>query len=95
MLTTLLRAHLRPYRRALAVVVAFQAVQALAALYLPALNARIIDRGVVSGDRAFIWRTGGVMVAVTLVQIGFSVAAVYAGARAAMGFGREIGRAHV
>lgn len=90
MLSRLLRSHLRRYRAALALVVAFQAVQSLAALYLPALNADIIDRGVARGDTGYIWRMGAVMLAITVVQICFAVAAVYFGARASMGFGRDV-----
>ena len=90
MLSRLLRDQLRPYRRLLLLIVGLQAVQTTAALTLPTLNARIIDRGIVRGDVAYIWRTGGVMVGFSLVQILFSVAAVYYGARVAMGFGRDI-----
>jgi ATP-binding cassette subfamily B protein len=90
MLTRLLRAHLRPYARLLGLVVALQAVQATAALLLPTINARIVDRGVLPGDVGFIRREGAVMVLVTLVQGTFAAAAVYYGARVAMGFGRDL-----
>ena len=62
----------------------------VAALYLPSLNAAIIDEGVAKGDTDFIWRTGAVMLAVSLVQIGCSIAGVYLGANVAMGFGRDV-----
>ncbi|MGE0880005.1 MAG: ABC transporter ATP-binding protein [Acidimicrobiia bacterium] len=90
MLKRLLVAYLRRYRRLLILVLAFQAVQALAALYLPTLNADIINRGVATGDTGYIWRMGSVMLLVTLVQIAFAVAAVYCGSKAAMGFGRDV-----
>ncbi|GAA0321619.1 ABC transporter ATP-binding protein/permease [Actinoallomurus spadix] len=90
MLIRLLRAHLRPYRRPLALVVALQLVQTLANLYLPTLNADIIDQGVVKGDTGYIMKTGGVMLAVSLVQIVCSIGAVYFGARTAMAVGRDI-----
>jgi ATP-binding cassette subfamily B protein len=89
-LTRLLRSHLRPYGRLLALVVLLQAVQALASLYLPTLNADIIDKGVLAGDNAYIRSTGLTMLGVTLVQVVFSVAAVYVGSRVAMGFGRDL-----
>jgi ATP-binding cassette subfamily B protein len=89
-LIRLLRAHLRPYRRPLALVVALQLVQTLATLYLPTLNADIIDRGVVKGDTRYIMHTGGVMLAVSLVQIVCAVSAVYFGARTAMALGRDV-----
>jgi ATP-binding cassette subfamily B protein len=89
-LTRLLRTSLRPYRRLLAAVVLFQAVQALALLYLPSLNADIIDEGVLAGDDAAIRRLGLVMLGATVVQVVFAVAAVYCGARVAMSVGRDI-----
>jgi len=90
MLITLLRTYLRRYRGVLLAVVALQSVQTAAALFLPSLNADIIDNGVLTGDTAYIWRVGAVMLAVTLVQIGFAIGAVYYGSRAAMGFGRDV-----
>ncbi|MGK5442205.1 ABC transporter ATP-binding protein [Micromonospora sp. URMC 105] len=89
MLIRLLRRHLRPYRRPLAGVVLLQFVGTMASLYLPSLNADIIDRGVARGDTDYIMRTGGWMLLVSLVQIACSVAAVYLGARTAAGFGRD------
>ncbi|MEU8187066.1 ABC transporter ATP-binding protein [Micromonospora carbonacea] len=90
MLIRLLRAYLRPYRRPLAAVLAFQFVGTMASLYLPSLNADIIDQGVTRGDTGYIMRTGGWMLLVSLVQIACSIAAVYLGARTAMGFGRDV-----
>jgi ATP-binding cassette, subfamily B, multidrug efflux pump len=89
-LIRLLRAHLRPYRRPLALVVLLQFVGTMAALYLPSLNADIIDNGVATGDTGYISRTGAMMLAVSLVQILCSAGAVYIGARTAMGFGRDV-----
>ncbi|MEV5243059.1 ABC transporter ATP-binding protein [Streptomyces cinnamoneus] len=90
MLVRLLRAHLRPYSRAIAVVVLLQLVQTLATLYLPTLNADIIDKGVVKGDAGYILTTGGLMLAVTLLQVLCAVGAVYYGARTAMAVGRDL-----
>jgi ATP-binding cassette subfamily B multidrug efflux pump len=92
LLIQLLRSHLRPYRRELWVVVALTTVQTICTLLLPTLNADIIDKGVVRGDSAYIWRTGGVMLVVTVVQVIFAVAAVRMGARVAMSFGRDVRR---
>lgn len=86
----LLRTHLRPYRKWLVAVLVFQAVQATASLLLPSLNADIIDKGVLRGDTGHIWSIGATMIAVTAVQGVFSVAAVYCGSKAAMGFGRDV-----
>ena len=90
MLIRLLRRFLVPYRGLLAGVLLLQLVGTMAALYLPSLNASIIDEGVAKGDTGFIWRTGAVMLAVSLVQIVCAVAATYLGARTAMGFGRDV-----
>ena len=90
MLIRLLRNHLAPYRRAIGLVVAFQFVQTLATLYLPTLNADIIDNGVVKGDTGYIMRTGGFMLAVTVGQISCATVAVYFGARTAMALGRDV-----
>jgi len=90
-LISLLRERLlRPYGRLLLGVLVLQLVGTLASLYLPSLNAAIIDRGVLTGDTAFIWSTGKVMLVVSLVQIVCAAAATYLGARAAMGFGRDV-----
>ncbi len=90
MLIRLLRDYLRPYHRDLSFVVVLQVVQTLATLYLPTLNADIIDNGVITGDMRYIWRTGAVMVVVALAQIVCAIGAVYFGARTAMALGRDI-----
>ncbi|MER5864539.1 ABC transporter ATP-binding protein [Kitasatospora sp. NPDC002040] len=90
MLIKLLRAHLGPYSRPISLLVLLQLVSTIAALYLPTLNADIIDNGVVKGDTGRILALGGVMIGVTLVQALCSVAAVYYGARTAMAIGRDI-----
>ncbi|MDR3360138.1 MAG: ABC transporter ATP-binding protein/permease [Bifidobacteriaceae bacterium] len=90
MLVRLLRVYLRPYRGAVAVVVAVQAVGAAAGLYLPSLNADIIDDGVARGDTDYIWRVGGLMLLVSLGQVAAMVVAVYLGARTSMRLGRDL-----
>jgi len=90
MLGRILVRFLRPFWPLLIGVIVFQTGQSVAALFLPNLNADIIDEGVVTGDIGFILRTGAVMLAITLVQIACAVAAVYFGARTAMGLGRDL-----
>ena len=90
MLIRLLREFLRPFARPLWLVVALQLVGTMASLYLPGLNADIIDRGIARGDTAYIVSTGGWMLVVTLVQVVCSIVAVYFGSRTAMGFGRDV-----
>jgi ATP-binding cassette subfamily B protein len=89
-LRRLLWSHLRPYRRELLLIVVLQTVQTSAALTLPTINARIIDNGVIPGDVGYIWAWGSVMLAFAIVQIVFTVAAVFYGARVAMSFGRDL-----
>ncbi len=90
MLIQLLRSHLRGYSRFLGAVVVLQLCGTIASLYLPALNADIIDNGVAKGDTGYIMRVGGWMLSVSLIQIVCSIVAVYFGARTAMGFGRDL-----
>jgi ATP-binding cassette subfamily B protein len=88
-LISLLRRYLPPYRNALVAVVVLQFFGTLAALYLPTLNADIIDNGVAKADTAYIMRIGGVMLAITIVQVACTIGAVWFGARSSMGFGRD------
>ncbi|PJI95242.1 ABC transporter ATP-binding protein [Luteimicrobium subarcticum] len=93
MLVALLKQYLRPYARPLTLLLVFQLVATLGSLYLPTLNADIIDKGVTTGDIGYIWRVGGWMLVVSLAQVACSIAAVYLGARTAMSFGRDVRRA--
>ncbi|MCH9641720.1 MAG: ABC transporter ATP-binding protein/permease [Actinomycetia bacterium] len=90
MLWRLLRQHVRPYRPLLAVVAVFQVISTLATLYLPTINAAIIDDGVAQGDLPRIVELGLVMLAVTALQVVCAVGAVYFGSRASMGVGRDL-----
>jgi ATP-binding cassette subfamily B protein len=90
MLMRLLKSHLRPYRRALLLILVLQTVQTSAALTLPTVNARIIDNGVLKGNTRYIYTWGAIMLGFTLIQVVFSVAAVYWGGKIAMSFGRDL-----
>jgi ATP-binding cassette subfamily B multidrug efflux pump len=90
MLGRLLVRYLRPYWPLLLGVVVFQLGGSIASLYLPTLNADIIDQGVAKGDTGYILRTGMVMLAITFGQIVCSVIAVYFGAKTAMSLGRDL-----
>ncbi|EID10899.1 putative drugs-transport transmembrane ATP-binding protein ABC transporter [Mycobacterium xenopi RIVM700367] len=90
MLLTLLRHYARPYRWLVAAVMTLQMISTLASLYLPTVNATLIDDGVARGDTATIVRLGGLMLAVTGLQVLCSVGAVYFGSRTGMGFGRDL-----
>ncbi|MDO4243649.1 MAG: ABC transporter ATP-binding protein [Actinomyces sp.] len=90
MLVSLLRTRLRPYRLLLVGVLVLQFVQVMASLYLPNLNADIIDVGVAQGDTGYIWRTGALMLGVALVQGVCAVGATWLAARSALGMGRDL-----
>lgn len=90
MLWALLRRYARPYRGLLAVVAVLQVISSLASLYLPTVNAAIIDDGVAVGDLRRIVELGAVMLAVTGLQVVCAVGAVYFGSRAGMSFGRDL-----
>ncbi len=90
MLLALLRRYVRPYRGLLTVVAVLQVISTLASLYLPTVNAAIIDDGVAKGDIRTIVDLGGVMLGVTGLQVLCAVGAVYFGSRAATGFGRDM-----
>ncbi|MEU1597821.1 ABC transporter ATP-binding protein [Streptomyces sp. NPDC005708] len=90
MLIRLLRAHLRPYKKPILLLVLLQFLQTCATLYLPTLNAHIIDNGVVKGDTNYILTFGGLMIGVSLGQVVCNMGAVYFGARTASAVGRDI-----
>jgi ATP-binding cassette, subfamily B, multidrug efflux pump len=89
-LIRLVRTYLRPYRKPLTLVLLLQLAQTLATLYLPTLNADIIDNGVIFDNTHYILKTGALMLGITLVQILCAVCAVYFGAKVAMALGRDV-----
>ncbi|MGW7430420.1 ABC transporter ATP-binding protein [Streptomyces sp. NPDC054861] len=90
MLIRLLRTHLGPYKKPIALLVFLQLLQTSASLYLPTLNADIIDNGVVDGDTGYILRFGALMIAVSVLQVVCNIGAVYYGARTASALGRDV-----
>ncbi|BBY59753.1 ABC transporter ATP-binding protein [Mycolicibacterium sarraceniae] len=90
MLLALLRRYVRPYRWLVAAVMGLQTISTLASLYLPTVNAAIIDDGVAKGDTGLIAELGLVMLAVTGLQVVCAIGAVYFGSRTGMGFGRDL-----
>ncbi|MEU5316265.1 ABC transporter ATP-binding protein [Streptomyces sp. NPDC047461] len=90
MLIRLLRTYLRPYRKPIALLVVLQFLQTCATLYLPTLNADIIDSGVVKGDTGYILSFGALMIGISLIQVVCNIGAVYYGARTAAALGRDV-----
>src|SRR5258705_3177708 len=90
MLIQLLRRFVPKYRTEVAIVTVLVFIQSIANLYLPNLNADIINNGVAKGDTDYIWRTGAVMLAVTLLLGVLAIISVYFASRASMGVGRDI-----
>jgi ATP-binding cassette subfamily B protein len=86
----LFREYLPPYRLPIAIVLVLLFVQAVANLYLPELNAEIINNGVAKGDTTYILETGGFMLAVTFVLMIAAIIAVFFSAKISMGFGRDV-----
>ena len=90
MLIRIVKEYLRPYKKWLTIIIVLQLVGTIATLYLPSLNADIIDQGVVTGDTDYIIRVGAVMLGISLLQIACTIVAVYFGAKTSMGFGRDL-----
>ena len=90
MLLSTLKTYLKPYWGSVGLIVLLQLISTGASLYLPSLNARIIDEGVAKGDTATIWSLGAIMLGVSAIQILCQITAIYFGARTAMGFGRDL-----
>src|SRR6218665_2631401 len=90
MLWKLLVESVRPYSKLLAGGIVFQLLQSIANLFLPSLNASIIDEGVATGDIGYIWSTGGIMLALSFGQVICAIIAVYFGAKLAMSVGRDL-----
>lgn len=90
MLIRLLRTHLSPYRKPIALLVLLRFLQTCATLYLPTLNADIIDKGVVNGDTDYILSYGALMIGISLAQVVCNIGAVYYGARTAAALGRDV-----
>ena len=89
-LNRLITAYLRPYWKELLAALALQVVATVMSLYLPNLNAQIIDDGVVKGDTDLIWRSGGMMLLFSLIQATGQIGATWFGARTAMSMGRDL-----
>jgi ATP-binding cassette subfamily B multidrug efflux pump len=92
LLTRILREYLRPYKRNVALVLLLLLIQAIANLYLPTLNAELINKGVAKGDIGYIWRAGMIMLAASGVVIMASLVLAYLSAKVAMAFGRDLRR---
>ncbi|MFJ6387146.1 ABC transporter ATP-binding protein [Streptomyces sp. NPDC091972] len=90
MLIRLLRTYLRPYKKPITILVLLQFLQTCATLYLPTLNADIIDEGVVNGDTGYILSYGALMIGISLAQVVCNIGAVFYGARTAAALGRDV-----
>ncbi|WP_413250116.1 ABC transporter ATP-binding protein [Sinomonas flava] len=93
MLLTLVRRYSARYWLWILAVVVFQLATTIATLYLPSINAQIIDQGVAKGDTGYIWRQGALMLGIALAQVITAIAAVYFGSKTAMAFGRDLRQA--
>ena len=89
-LVRMMLARLRPYRWLVSIVLALIVIQTVLGLYLPNLTADIINNGIAKGDVGYIWRTGGWMLALTLLSGVAAVIATYFASRTSMGVGRDL-----
>ena len=89
-LNRLIFTYLKPYWRELLAVLVLQVLATAMSLYLPNLNAQIIDDGVVKGDTDLIWRSGALMLLFSLVQAAGQIGATWFGALTAMSLGRDL-----
>ena len=89
-LNRLIFTHLKPYWRELLAVLVLQVLATAMSLYLPNLNAQIIDDGVVKGDTDLIWHSGALMLLFSLVQAAGQIGATWFGALTAMSLGRDL-----
>jgi len=90
LLTKILKQYLRPYRKSVAFIVLLLLVQAIASLYLPSLNADLINNGVTKGNIGYIWKTGAIMLAASALVMGASIWLGYLSSKVAMAFGRDL-----
>ena len=89
-LNRLIFTYLKPYWRELLAILVLQVLATAMSLYLPNLNAQIIDDGVVKGDTDLIWRSGALMLLFSLVQAAGQIGATWFGALTAMSLGRDL-----
>ena len=90
MLTQILKTYLRPYRNQVYLILLMLLIQAIASLYLPNLNAELINNGVAKGNVGYIWHIGEIMLASSALVMGASVLLAFLAARVAMAFGRDL-----
>lgn len=90
MLITILKSFLMPYRRLVLLILSLLLVQSIANLYLPTLNADLINNGVAKGNISYIWKIGAIMFASSALVMGSSIFLVYLSSKVSMAFGRDL-----
>jgi len=90
LLTQILKRYLRPYRTQVYLILLMLLIQAIASLYLPNLNADLINNGVAKGNVGYIWHIGEIMLASSALVMGASVWLAFLAARVSMAFGRDL-----
>jgi ATP-binding cassette subfamily B multidrug efflux pump len=89
-LTSVLKTYLRPYRKSVGLVLVLLLIQAIANLYLPNLNADLINNGIAKGNVSYIWKIGGIMLAASALIMAASILLAFLSAKVAMAFGRDL-----
>ena len=90
MLIKLMRSHLLPYKKLLVMVFAMQLIAVTCTMILPTINEKLIDNGILKANTSYIWKLGGIMLVISLIQGIFGVAAMWFGSKAGLGFGRDV-----
>ena len=90
MLVNILKRYLVPYKRSVAFILLLLLIQSVANLYLPNLNADLINNGVAKGDLSYIWKVGGIMLGTSALIMGASIWLSYLSSKVSMAFGRDL-----
>jgi ATP-binding cassette subfamily B protein len=90
LLTQILKKYCAPYKGQVALIILMLLIQAIASLYLPNLNADLINNGVAKGDVGYIWHIGEIMLASSALVMGASIWLAFLAAKVAMAFGRDL-----
>ncbi|WP_163527654.1 ABC transporter ATP-binding protein [Halobacillus ihumii] len=82
--------YLKPYRIPIIVILVLTLFQALSQLFLPALMANIVDKGIVNGNISYIVKIGGLMLLVAAGGVVVSILAGFYSSKVSMGFGKVV-----
>mgnify|MGYP002741017199 FL=1 len=82
--------YLKDYKKESILAPVFKMLEASFELFVPLVMAAIIDTGIANHDKGYIFRMGGVLVALGLIGLACSVTAQFFSAKAAVGFATKL-----